>query len=160
LQVSKTFVKMSVNRHDIAIVRLARLPDDGQITSRAAKPVQPLREKYSTLFLTQLSCVLRALHMRPRVQRAPGLPCVPLGIALRPLFLGQMNLQNSGAACRENAFVRHRPPPGRANARPMTGSGGRSSISRRWKLISDASYYWIPACAGMTAGEFFWQAIT
>src|ERR1700721_3882004 len=24
------------------------------------------------------------LHMRPRVQRAPGLPCVPLGIALRP----------------------------------------------------------------------------
>jgi hypothetical protein len=25
-------------------------------------------------------------HMRPRVQRAPGLPCVPLGIALRPLL--------------------------------------------------------------------------
>jgi hypothetical protein len=29
--------------------------------------------------------------MRPRVQRAPGLPCVPLGIALRPLFLGGAN---------------------------------------------------------------------
>src|SRR5216684_4230101 len=27
-----------------------------------------------------------------------------------------------------SVFGRHRPPPGRANARPMTGSGGRPSI--------------------------------
>ena len=27
------------------------------------------------------------LHMRPRVQRAPGLPCVPLGIAPASLYL-------------------------------------------------------------------------
>jgi hypothetical protein len=45
--------------------------------------------------------------MRPRVQRAPGLPCVPLGIALRPLtFWGETNLQTSGECCRENAEVR------------------------------------------------------
>ena len=30
---------------------------------------------------------LSVLHMRPRVQRAPGLPCVPLGIALRKFLL-------------------------------------------------------------------------
>jgi hypothetical protein len=37
-------------------------------------------------------------HMRPRVQRAPGLPCA--------LFLlGERILQNSGAVCRENAEV-------------------------------------------------------
>ena len=34
-------------------------------------------------------------HMRPRVQRAPGLPC-----ALS--FLGRNDLQNSDATCREN----------------------------------------------------------
>jgi hypothetical protein len=32
----------------------------GQITSLAQKPVQPSREKYSALFLTQISCVFRA----------------------------------------------------------------------------------------------------
>ena len=36
------------------------------------------------------------LHMRPRVQRAPGLPCALF-------FSGRMNLQNSGECCRENA---------------------------------------------------------
>jgi len=36
------------------------------------------------------------LHMRPRVQRAPGLPCALY-------LLGRNELQTSGAACRENA---------------------------------------------------------
>ena len=36
--------------------------------------------------------------MRPRVQRAPGLPCALL-------FEGGMNLQNSGKCCREKAEV-------------------------------------------------------
>jgi hypothetical protein len=40
-------------------------------------------------------CLL-LLHTRPRVQRAPGLPCALF-------FVGEMNLQTSGAVCRENA---------------------------------------------------------
>jgi len=36
------------------------------------------------------------LHTRPRVQRAPGLPCALF-------FLGRMILQTSGEACSENA---------------------------------------------------------
>ena len=39
-------------------------------------------------------CLL-LLHARPRVQRAPGLPCALY-------FLGRTNLQNSGECCREN----------------------------------------------------------
>ena len=31
---------------------------DGQITSRVTKTVQPFREKYSALFLTQITCLL------------------------------------------------------------------------------------------------------
>ena len=36
------------------------------------------------------------MHMRPRVQRAPGLPCVPLGIALRPSIFGANEFANLG----------------------------------------------------------------
>jgi hypothetical protein len=36
--------------------------------------------------------------MRPRVQRAPGLPCALF-------FLGRNDLQTSGECCRENAEV-------------------------------------------------------
>jgi hypothetical protein len=44
------------------------------------------------------------LHMRPRVQRAPGLPCVPLlRVACALLLLRANDLQNSGECCRENA---------------------------------------------------------
>src|SRR4051812_8647814 len=66
------------------------------------------------------------LHTRPRVQRAPGLP--------RALFFSEgvwsskAKLGRSASRDSEGIFGRHRPPTGRANARPMTGSGGRSSI--------------------------------
>src|SRR5207244_8298220 len=45
--------------------------------------------------------------------------------SLRPLITGgrENNLQASGTMCREIAFRCHRPPPGRPNGRPMTGSG-------------------------------------
>src|SRR6266700_3839465 len=52
--------------------------------------------------------------------------------SLRPLITRgrENNLQTSGAMGREKAFRCHRPPPGRPNGRPMTGSGGRSSIPK------------------------------
>lgn len=42
------------------------------------------------------------LHARPRVRRAPGFPCSPLGVALRPFLLRADDLQTSGATCRGN----------------------------------------------------------
>ena len=43
------------------------------------------------------------LHTRPRVQRAPGLPCA------LPFWEGQQTMQNSGERCREKAklYPRH-----------------------------------------------------
>src|ERR1700733_2715475 len=52
---------------------------------------KPLRREGRTASAEPVcSCAFFYLpvHMRPRVQRAPGLPFVPLGIALRPLFFG------------------------------------------------------------------------
>src|SRR5260370_40483252 len=70
----------------------------------------------------RVNLVLCKPHARPRVQRAPGLPCA------LSMFEGEKFLQDSGASRRGIAFLCHRPPPGRPNGRPMTGSGGRSSI--------------------------------
>src|SRR5260221_11256398 len=65
--------------------------------------------------------------------------------SLRPLISrGRENfLQASGPICRENAKLRanntinyHRPPPGRPNGRPMTGSGGRSSVPEKLMIKS------------------------
>src|SRR5205807_9581784 len=42
----------------------------------------------------------------------------------------------------------HRPPTGRANARPMTGSGGRSSTPEKSVLDREVAAYWMPAFAG------------
>ena len=44
---------------------------------------------------------------------------------------------------------RHRPPPGRPNGRPMTGSGGRSSTPRRLGSVAGAAGYWIPRLRGV-----------
>ena len=38
-----------------------------------------------------------------------------------------------------------------APRRPMTGSGGRSSIREKWCTCREAAAYWIPASAGMTS---------
>src|ERR1700675_239953 len=42
--------------------------------------------------------------------------------------LGRKSVWNIVLALRRDILGRHHPPTGRANARPMTGSGGRSSI--------------------------------
>jgi hypothetical protein len=46
-----------------------------------------------------------SLHAGLRVQRAPGFPCSPLGVALRPLILGGWFSHNSGVSRRGNAEV-------------------------------------------------------
>src|ERR1700722_7017869 len=43
----------------------------------------------------------------------------------------------------EATHRRHTPPRGRANARPMTGSGGVSSTPRVFDSIIGVSEYWI-----------------
>src|SRR6267142_3802704 len=43
---------------------------------------------------------------------------------------------------------RRRPPTGRANARPMTGSGGRPSIPETWMEYGKAAAYWVPRFRG------------
>jgi hypothetical protein len=49
-------------------------------------------------------------HETAGAARTRSSPRPLLRVALRPLFFwGPMNLQNSGAVCRENARVRHRP---------------------------------------------------
>src|SRR6202163_4867724 len=45
--------------------------------------------------------------------------------------LGRKSVWNIVLALRRDILGRHHPPTGRANARPMTGSGGRSSIRGR-----------------------------
>jgi hypothetical protein len=45
----------------------------------------------------QFSCASK--HTRPRVQRAPGIPCALSSEG------GTTNLQNSGKSCRENGHV-------------------------------------------------------
>ena len=67
------------------------------------------------------------LHMRPRVQRAPGLPCVPLGIALRPLFLGANDFAKLGRSVSRECDVTHSRRPGLAPG-PITP--GRRSYRR------------------------------
>src|ERR1700689_3007754 len=63
-----------------------------------------------------------SLHTRPRVQRAPGLPCALLLLAgERFASLGQSLSRECGVMSR-----RHCEPTGRANARPMTGSAKQS----------------------------------
>src|ERR1700677_785294 len=82
-----------------------------------------------------------AYYLRARGYGCNGHPAFPappwgsarslLRVAPRPPFRGGKHPHNSGATRRENAGVfdqygepnRRRPPPGRANARPMTGSG-------------------------------------
>jgi hypothetical protein len=49
-------------------------------------------------------CLL-PLHARPRVQRAPGLPCVPLGIALRPIFRANEFSKPGRMMPRDRGFV-------------------------------------------------------
>src|SRR6266404_2919509 len=68
--------------------------------------------------------VLCKPHARPRVQRAPGIPCALFS------FEGEEfeSLGRDASRECEGIFSCHRPPPGRPNGRPMTGSGGRSSI--------------------------------
>jgi hypothetical protein len=94
------------------------------------------------------------MHARPRVQRAPGLPCaLSLEGRLRPLILGRMNLQNSGGCRRENAKVYPLscPPTGRRRAPPDDRLRRASSIPRRQRWNRELAAYWIPAFAGMTA---------
>jgi hypothetical protein len=64
------------------------------------KLLKPLRREGRTASAEPVcSCAFfyLPLHMRPRVQRAPGLPCVPLGIARRPLFEGRLCPLSFGA---------------------------------------------------------------
>jgi hypothetical protein len=54
-----------------------------------SKPLKPLRREGRTASAEPVcSCASSFIHLhaRPRVQRAPGLPCSPLGVALRPLL--------------------------------------------------------------------------
>src|SRR6202166_4380087 len=70
------------------------------------------------------------LHTRPRVQRAPGIPCALF-------FWGESFLSRPGRfAPREcgGAFGRHCEPTGRANARPMTGSAKQSISPRKERM--------------------------
>ena len=66
------------------------------------------------------------LHARPRVRRAPGLPCALY------FFRGQRNAKpRADRAARSRSHVQSSsPPPGRPNGRPMTGSGGGIQYSR------------------------------
>src|SRR5204862_6218183 len=65
---------------------------------------------------------LCTLRMRPRVQRAPGIPCALL---IREVAKITCKPRTHGVArTRNHILSRHRPPPGRPNGRPMTGSGG------------------------------------
>jgi hypothetical protein len=50
----KNFSTMSANRYDVAVARLAKLPDE-QISKVC---VQPLLQKYFDLRLTQITCVM------------------------------------------------------------------------------------------------------
>ena len=51
------------------------------------------------------ACAYYTSRTRPRVQRAPGIPRSPLGVAPRPPFRGGSFRQNSGDSCRGNAKV-------------------------------------------------------
>src|SRR6266436_8547578 len=76
------------------------------------------------------------LHTRPRVQRAPGLPCALFssgGSAIRKprahsAARTRMCIRELFEIC-IGSLTRHCEPPGRANARPMTGSA-KQSISQ------------------------------
>ena len=66
-------------------------------------------------------------------------------------FVASLLAMTAGSAHRHRPLRCHRPPTGRPNGRPMTGSGGRSSTLRLLDSIADAGVYWMPAFAGMTA---------
>jgi hypothetical protein len=72
-------------------------------------------------------------------------------------FQGERFMHNSGASRREIAepyfaITRHRPPTVRANARPTTGSGGRSSIRKTSAMESKGrNLLDTPHARGMTA---------
>src|SRR3984957_5626271 len=70
------------------------------------KPLKPLRGECRATRRDRgdlLACFL-LLHARLRALRAPGIPCSPLGVALRPLFFRANGfLDNSDASRREKA---------------------------------------------------------
>ena len=80
------------------------------------------------------------LHTRPRVQRAPGLPCALLS-------WGGMNLQNSGALCRENAklYPPVMPATGSRECAPDDRLRRASSIPSGQRWNRKLAAYWIPA---------------
>src|ERR1700689_3628576 len=88
-----------------------------------------------------------SLHTRPRVQRAPGLPCALLLLAgERFASLGQTLSRECGVISR-----RHCEPTGRANARPMTGSAKQSRATSEDWIASSAEFI-----IGLAEGETRW----
>src|SRR6266567_7562845 len=68
--------------------------------------------------------ILLPLHTRPRVQRAPGVPCA--------LFFGRREtiLKTSGALRREKAMVRLLAPQRRSAPSPLAGEGWGEGATR------------------------------
>jgi hypothetical protein len=73
------------------------------------------------------------MHMRPRVQRAPGLPCALL------LFGGGANLQTSGAVRRENE---------ESHLVVIARLDRATQYSRALMMNTDALEYWVTRFRG------------
>src|SRR5215204_4002135 len=71
----------------------------GESTKYAVKPLRRGRRSVSAALYARVRQCANFRHTRPRVQRAPGIPCALCSLG------GANELENSGKSCRENADV-------------------------------------------------------
>src|SRR6202042_307081 len=77
------------------VARSSDSPGRARISRRAIAQGRPECFRFTCMLVCAFLCA--SMHTRPRVQRAPGLPCALL-------FLGaRTRLQTPGTCCRENA---------------------------------------------------------
>jgi hypothetical protein len=103
--------------------------EEHEVSRKAIAQGMSVCSPLTCMLVCRHSCAL--WHMRPRVQRAPGIPCALSSEG------GTTNLEKLGQnMSRERArmFPRRCEPTGRANARPMTGSAKQSicPLAARW----------------------------
>ena len=76
------------------VARGSDSPGRARISRQAIAQGRPECSRFTCMLVCAVLCA--SMHTRPRVQRAPGLPCALW-------FLGADDLQTSGGVCRENA---------------------------------------------------------
>jgi hypothetical protein len=122
------------------------------------KPLKPLRAGMpgdsGGPVVTTLVCFTSLSHARLWVHWAPGIPHALFGRKINAQ-LGRIAPRDRKAVFANRLSDCHRPSAGRPNGRPMTGSGGRSSIpelsvieSRSRGVLDTAHGRGMTACVG------------